>query len=150
MDKVTASEAKQAFGNVLARAAVAPVAIEKHGKVVAAMVSPVWLERSQQWDERTHARREQKAVEQRRLMAHQRVAIALLSLPEPGRRRLLQAARREVRRWQEGQLCSRDYIDRWNEWLALPKAQLVERMCSDAGGWGQAMRQNSPFAIVQA
>jgi hypothetical protein len=149
MDKVTASEAKQAFGNVLARAAVAPVAIEKHGKVVAAMVSPAWLERSQQWDERTHARREQKAVEQGRLMAHQRVAIALLSLPEPGRRRLLQAARREVRRWQDGQLCSRDYIDRWNEWLALPKAQLVERMCSDAGGWGQAMRQNSPFAILQ-
>jgi hypothetical protein len=88
-------------------------------------------------------------VEQGRLMAHQRVAIALLSLPEPGRRRLLQAARREVRRWQDGQLCSRDYIDRWNEWLALPKAQLVERMCSDAGGWGQAMRQNSPFAILQ-
>lgn len=51
MDKVTASEAKQAFGNVLARAAVSPVAIEKHGKVVAAMVSPAWLERSQQWDD---------------------------------------------------------------------------------------------------
>ena len=80
------------------------MAIEKHGKIAAAMVSPAWLERSQQWDERTHARREQKAVEQGRLMAHQRVAIALLSLPEPGRRRLLQAARREVQRWPFSQV----------------------------------------------
>jgi len=149
MDKVTASEAKQAFGNVLARAAHLPVAIEKHGKVVAAMVPPEWLERSQQWDERKQARQKQSAIEQNRLMAHQRTGIALLSLPQAQRRRLVQAARREVRRWQKLQLCSEDYIERWNEWLALPRVQLVERMCSDAGGWGNAMRQNSPFAILQ-
>ncbi|MEO7640924.1 MAG: type II toxin-antitoxin system Phd/YefM family antitoxin, partial [Ramlibacter sp.] len=111
-------------------------------------VSPEWLERSQQWDERRRARQGQKAVEQNRLMAHQRAGIALLSLPAPQRLRLLQAARREVRRWQNLQLCSQDYIDRWNEWLALPRVQLVERMCSDAGGWGNAMRQNSPFGAL--
>ena len=38
MDKVTASLAKQNFGQVLELAASAPVAIERHGKVVAAMV----------------------------------------------------------------------------------------------------------------
>jgi hypothetical protein len=149
MDKITASDAKQGFGNVLARAAIAPVAIEKHGKIVAAMVPPEWLERSQQWDGRRQAREEQKKVEQNRLMAHQRVGIALLSRPEDERRRLLQAAKREVRRWQERSLCSQDYIDRWNQWLALPRAQLVERMCSDADGWGNAMRQNSPFGAVK-
>lgn len=33
MDKITASDAKQNVGNLLVRAAIAPVAIEKHGKV---------------------------------------------------------------------------------------------------------------------
>lgn len=148
MDKITASDAKQNFGNVLARAAIAPVAIEKHGKVVAAMVPPGWLERSYQLDDRRLAREEQKKVEQNRLMAHQRTGIALLSGARQ-KNELLKAARQEVRRWQERQLCSQDYIDRWNEWLLLPAPELVERMCSDAQGWGNAMRQNSPFAAMQ-
>jgi hypothetical protein len=53
----------------------------------------------------------------------------------------------EVQRWEDGALCSADYIERWRQWLALPVASLVQVMCSDAEGWGRAMRQNSPFAV---
>ena len=145
VDKVTASFAKQSFGNILQRAAMAPVGIEKHGKLIAAMVPADWLARVDPLEERKRAREAQKRVEQNRLMAHQKVAIELLSRPER-RRRLMAAARGELKKWSDKKLCSQDYIDRWAEWLALPAPELAERMCSDADGWGIAMRQNSPFA----
>jgi len=80
-------------------------------------------------------------------MAHQRIGIELLSRRER-KKQLLEAARREVRRWSQRNLCSQDYIDRWTVWLCLPDVELVERMCSDANGWGKAMRQNSPFGVA--
>ena len=147
MDKISASAAKQNFGDVLARAAVAPVGIEKHGKLVAAIVAPEWLRRAELLDERKQAREQQQRVEERRLAAHQRIAIELLS-DKARRKYLLDAARREVRRWSEERLCSQDYIDRWSEWLQLPAAALATLMCSDAEGWGKAMRQNSPFGVL--
>ena len=147
MDKTTASEAKQRFGDLLERAIASPVAIEKHGKIVAAMVPASWLGRAEVLDERKQARERQRRVELDRLMAHQRVGIELLS--SPGRKKeLLSVARREVRKWAELGLCSQDYIDRWGEWLSLPVPELVQQMCSDAGGWGNAMRQNSPFGVA--
>jgi len=145
MDKVTASAAKQNFGQVLELAATVPVGIERHGKLVAAMVPPQWLDRAPLLDERRRARDDQMRVEQNRLMAHQRIGIDLLARKDR-RKLLLAAARLEVKRWAAQRLCSQDYIERWSEWLALPVADLVERMCSDAEGWGTAMRQNSPFA----
>lgn len=147
MDKVSASDAKQRFGEVLERASAAPVAIERHGRVVAAMVPAHWLASQDLLDERRRAREQQRLIEQRRLMAHQRIGIELLTKPRSGQR-LLAGARREVRRWADQRLCSQDYIDRWTEWLALPEAKLVALMCSDADGWGNAMRQNSPFGAV--
>ena len=147
MDKVSASAAKQNFGHVLELAAAGPVGIERHGKLVAALVPPDWLRRAELLDERRQAREQQQRVEQNRLMAHQRIGIELLARKER-RKPMLDAARREVRRWSQQNLCSQDYIDRWNEWLALPEAELVERMCSDADGWGKAMRQNSPFGVA--
>ena len=147
MDKVTASVAKQNFGQLLERAATAPVGIERHGKLVAALVPPQWLERASPLDERRRARDAQQRVEQGRLMAHQRIGIDLLVHKER-KRLLLGAARREVKRWAEQGLCSQDYIDRWSKWLALPLMDLVQCMCSDAEGWGTAMRQNSPFAAA--
>ncbi len=147
MDKVTASAAKQNFGRVLERAATGPVGIERHGKLVAALVPPQWLERAPQLDERQRARADQQRVEQARLMAHQRIGIALLAHKDQ-QKQLLGAARREVQRWAAQRLCSQDYIDRWSEWLALSTPDLVERMCSDADGWGTAMRQNSPFGVA--
>lgn len=147
MDKITATAAKQNFGDALARAASAPLGIERHGRVVAALVPAQWLDNSHRLDDRRRAREQQKQVEQARLMAHQRVAIELLADPQE-RRRLLALARVEVQRWRDLALCSDDYIQRWTEWLALPVTDLARRMCSDAGGWGTAMRQNSPFAVL--
>ena len=147
MDKFTASAARQNFGQLLERAATAPVGIERRGKLVAALVPPHWLAQSPLLDERRRAREDQQRVEQLRLMAHQRIGIELLG-HKVRRKLLLDGARREVRRWSEQGLCSSDYIERWNEWLALPTIELVDRMCSDAEGWGAAMRQSSPFAAA--
>jgi len=147
MKRVTASAARQNFGQLLERAAKAPVGIERHGKLVAVLGPPVWAGSDPALAERRRAREEQQRVEKERLLAHQRIGIELLA-HRARRTRLLQAARAEVVRWSAERLCSQDYVDRWSEWLALPVAELVERMCSDADGWGPAMRQNSPFATA--
>jgi antitoxin (DNA-binding transcriptional repressor) of toxin-antitoxin stability system len=148
MDTVTASHVKQNFGEVLARAALGPVGVERHRKLVAAIVPPQWLARGEALDERGAARAAQQQAELRRLAAHQQLALELLCAPLPAQRRRIAAALREVDRWEAAQLCSSDYIERWRLWLGLPVKQLVQRMCSDAGGWGQAMRQNSPFTAA--
>jgi antitoxin (DNA-binding transcriptional repressor) of toxin-antitoxin stability system len=148
MDLVAASHVKQNFGEVLARAAVGPVGVERHRKLVAAIVPPEWLAQHDARGDRVRAREAQQQVEQQRLMRHQRIAIDLLCAAPARQRASVAAARREVDRWEEGQLCSEDYIRRWREWLSLPVRELALCMCSDAQGWGRAMRQNSPFTAV--
>ena len=148
MNIVAASRVKQNFGEILALAASAPQGIERHGKLVAALVSPEWLARQSGLDERRAARAAQQQVDQQRLLAHQAIGIALLCSTAAEQRSQLARAAQQVDRWQAQQLCSADYIASWREWLALPLKQLVQRMCSDAAGWGNAMRQNSPFIAL--
>jgi hypothetical protein len=149
MKSVAASYVKQNFGEVLARAARGPVGVQRHRKLVAAIVPPHWLARPDVvLDERRAARAAQQQVEMNRLMAHQQLGIDLLCASLPHQRKRIEAARREVDRWEKRQLCSADYVARWRAWLALPTPQLVQRMCSDAHGWGRAMRQNSPFSMA--
>ena len=94
------------------------------------------------------ARAAHRQVEEARLAAHRRVGVELLSAPSSQVRCRIAAANRDVDRWEARGLCSRDYIDRWRQWLALPTPELVKVMCSDARGWGKAMRQNSPFLAL--
>ena len=148
MNIVAASRVKQNFGEILALAASAPQGIERHGKLVAALVPPDWLGRQSGLDERRAARAVQQQVDQQRLLAHQAIGIALLCSTAADQRSQLAGAAQQVDRWQAQQLCSADYIARWRQWLALPLKQLVQRMCSDAAGWGNAMRQNSPFSAL--
>jgi len=148
MDIVAASHVKQNFGEVLARAAQSPVGDERHRKLVAAIVPPHWLLQHEALDERRAARAAQQQVELKRLMAHQQLGIELLCAEPAQLRRHIESARREIDRWEDMQLCSADYIARWRTWLELPVRQLVQRMCSQAEGWGRAMRQNSPFAAA--
>ena len=150
MNTVAASHVKQNFGEVLALAARGPVGVERHRKLVAAIVPPDWLGRQEVMDERRAARAAQQQVELRRLIAHQQIGIELLCAPRGEQRARVAAALHEVDRWEAGKLCSDDYIAGWRKWLALPVRELVQRMCSDAQGWGTAMRQNSPFAVVAA
>jgi hypothetical protein len=94
---------------------------------------------------RRAARAAQREVELQRLMDHLQVARELSRAAPSERRERIDAAKREVERWETDGLCSADYIARWREWLELPVPHLVLRMCSDAQGWGPAMRQNSPL-----
>ncbi len=50
-----------------------------------------------------------------------------------------------VARWRAEGLCSDDYIRRWSDILQLPVRQMAQAMGSDLDGWGQALRQNSPW-----
>ena len=148
MDSIPASHLKQNFGEVLARAANGPLGVRRHGKLVAGIVPPQWLERPAAADERAEARAAQGRIETQRLTAHLRLGLELVCGAPRRRRSLIAAALREVDRWQARKLCSADYIVRWRKWLGLPVQQLALRMCSDAAGWGPAMRQNSPFGAL--
>ncbi|OIN93511.1 MAG: hypothetical protein AUJ20_04045 [Comamonadaceae bacterium CG1_02_60_18] len=140
----SASQAKQNFGALMGHLAQSPVAIERHQKIVAIVMSPEAAAATPSLQQA--ARTQQQQRELQRLMRHQQWAIALLCA-EPATQQLhLEAARSVVQRWQAEQLCSADYIERWQNWLALPVTELAQRMCSDSEGWGPAMRQNSPFA----
>lgn len=145
MQSISASFAKQNFGEALAMCAQGPVRIERHRKTVGGLVPPQLLDALEQHDERRSARLAQQQTEQHRLMWHQRLAIDLLCADAPGATEILARAKDEVQRWQDQGLCSADYVDRWRQWLALDMRALAQTMCGDADGWGKAMRQNSPF-----
>jgi len=143
---LTASQAKQNFGTLLSHLQQGPVAIQRHQKTVAVVMAPESA--SDAADPRVAARAVQHQRELQRLMLHQRWALALLCAKLPLRRRYLKAAQQVVQRWQDEQLCSADYVDRWQQWLSRPVAELAQLMNGDADGWGPAMRQNSPFATL--
>lgn len=142
---ITASQAKQNFGALIGQLSQAPVAIERHQKVVAVVMSPEYAASAP--DPRHAARAAQQQRELQRLMRHQQWGIELLCATPSVQKQHVQAARQVVERWRADQLCSADYIERWQQWLALPVTQLAQQMCGDAQGWGSAMRQNSPFTV---
>ncbi|HSO46238.1 MAG TPA: type II toxin-antitoxin system Phd/YefM family antitoxin [Rhodoferax sp.] len=143
---LTASQAKQNFGALLGQLAHSPVAIERHHKTVAVVMSPEAAKSV--IDPRRMARQAQQQRELQRLMQHQQMAIDLLCAPRPVQEKHIQAALNRVKLWEIEHLCSADYIERWQQWLALPVSELAPLMCSPAQGWGPAMRQNSPFTAL--
>lgn len=168
MQQMTASHAKQNFGELLDALAHGPVAIERHKKVKAIVCSPEAFKAQivggvggageavqesmppggQLLAERRAARAAQLLVDKERLIKHQRVAIELLLMPEAKQRALIEQARAEVARWRRERLCSPDYADRWDELLARPVADLARAMASESLEWGVALRQNSPWHVV--
>ena len=145
MKFVTSTQAKQSFGELLEIAANAPVEIRKHGKVRAILAAPGLFAPSGPADARRAARERQAAVEQSRLLKHHRVALALLTAAPADRARMIRRAREVVRRWSESGLSSSDYVQKWTSLLALPVKELAVAMTSDLDGWGNALRQNSPW-----
>ncbi len=144
---LTASQAKQNFGALLGQLVHSPVAIERHHKIVAVVLTP---EAAQSViDPRRQARQAQQQRELQRLMQHQQLAIDLLCAPRAAQHKRIQAALAQVKRWETEHLCSADYIARWRQWLALPVSELAPLMCGPAHGWGPAMRQNSPFTSLE-
>ncbi len=152
MQQMSASRAKQNFGELLEALAQGPVAIERHKKVKAIVCAPeAYRERGDAGravEERRAARDAQHLVERDRLIKHQKLAIDLLTMPDDQREQLLLRARAEVARWRRDRLCSPDYADRWDTLLNQPVEALARGMCADSLGWGPALRQNSPWTLV--
>ncbi len=135
-------------------AALAPVAIERHGKVQAIVAAPRFFSALQIQPDETAARRlarlDQTVIEKNRLIRHQRIAFDLLTVPDDVRAKMIGRAQGTVARWQCEGLCSADYIDRWSAILLLPVKEMAIEMTSDANAWGPALRQNSPWVGVCA
>jgi hypothetical protein len=148
MKTISASDAKQNFGELLADAAKGPVRIVRHGKAVAAMVPAAWLaQQPTQVNPRAAARAAQQALDLAREDKHRRIALALLTAPAKERKAMIDQAKRMVARWQAEQLCSSDYIEGWRAWLKLPAVELAQAMTSTDDAWAKPMRQNSPFVL---
>lgn len=143
MKSISATSVKQNFGAALAAAAREPVAIERHGKTVAVIMSA--SDAPNPGHERAQARQRQALVEAQRLIKHQAVAIRLLRAEPDEAQALIADALAVVQRWEDEHLCSRHFIDGWRRLLNLPPAELASEMCADVGGWGTALRQNSPW-----
>lgn len=145
MKPITSSNAKNHFGAVLARLKDEPVAVERYGKTIAFLVPANRRLLNEHEVARREARLLQAGVEKDRLNKHLRIGLALLSGPSAAVKSMLAGAQAEVARWERDGLCSTDYIDRWQRLLSLPAPELAQQMCGDAGGWGPALRQNSPW-----
>lgn len=154
MQQFSSTQAKQNFGQLMKASALAPVAIERHGKVQALVMSPALHGAAQvaqdSMTERRLARLQQAIIEKDRLLRHHRIAMDLLTLAPAESERLIQQARNTVERWRREGLSSRDYVDRWAALLVLPVKQLAREMVADAEGWGTALRQNSPWVGLHA
>ena len=149
MRQFTSTEAKQHFGELLKAAAHGPVAVERHRKVQAIVLTPDHFAAMQAQPDRQAERRVarlQKAMaEHERLIRHQRIAIDLLTLPRTGREQLIAKARATVAFWQAEHLCSSDYVQRWSDILAKPARDVARLIVDELDGWGPALRRNSPW-----
>lgn len=153
MQQISASQAKQNFGELLDAVAAGPVAIERHKKVKAIVCSPEAFkghsDRDQQLAERRAARADQALLEKERLIRHQRLAIELLLMTPAEADAQIAQARLQVERWRRERLCSPDYIERWEHLLSLPLPELARAMGSDSLEWGAALRQNTPWSALK-
>jgi hypothetical protein len=154
MEQFSSTRAKQSFGELLKAAALAPVAIERHGKVQAIIAAPCHFTQASLAQDGQAAKRlarlNQSLIEKDRLIRHQRIALDLVTLPPDDKDRMIQQAWAVVQRWKQERLCSSDYIDRWSALLKLPPTELANAMVSEADPWGPALRQNSPWVGVRA
>lgn len=95
---------------------------------------------------RLQARQEQKSREEKRKLAHARVAGVLRSASD--RQPVLAYALEQVAKWRNQGLCSRDYIEEWEGLLARPD-QAASVLVEDSPR-AVRLRQNTPFAAYLA
>lgn len=158
MQHMTASHAKQNFGELLEAVTKGPVAIERHKSIKAILCAPDTFHvtadgrssSQRSLDDRRAARAAQQLVEKNRLIRHQKLAIGLLLMPHAQREERIARARAEVLRWRRDRLCSADYADRWDALLNQPLGEMVQAMCSETLEWGAALRQNSPWHVIES
>lgn len=147
MDKISATDAKNSFAAVIARAVKGErIEIARHGRVVA-VVAPAGSFAAPA-DLRATALRHQQLTELQRLSRHQTYAIQLLTATHAQVTIWRKQARAAVDRWEQRGSCSREFIEGWRGLLKLPVAEMSRKMCGNLDGWGPAMRQNSPWTLV--
>lgn len=154
MPSFSSSDAKQQFGQLLKQAASGPVAIEKHGKIAAYVVSPESFSLAQnigaEKSARQLARANQAMIEQNRLIRHHKIAFDLATLDDDQLAQLIGDAQAVVARWRAERICSADYIQKWATILSMQPRQMASAIVSDVDGWGPSLRQNSPWVGVHA
>lgn len=154
MNQFSSTDAKQRFGQLIKASAYAPVAVEKHGKVQAIVVSPEFFDRAEknntEGSARQLARVKQAMIEKDRLIRHQKIAFDLATSAPDKRNSMIKEARAMVQRWRVERLCSSDYIERWEKILKMKPQAMAATMVSDADGWGPSLRQNSPWVGLHA
>lgn len=155
LPQIPATQAKQAFGEMLDRLRTSKaMAITSHGRIKAVVsTQEMWAEREEQFAhatdlmERKLARAQQAQVELERLQRHAHLAVDMLASSAAQRALIVNDAKARVARWKAHGLCSKDYIDRWELLLSLPVRELAKEMIGDCDGWGNALRQNTPFSL---
>lgn len=157
--RISATQAKQAFGEMLDRLREEPtLAITSHGRIKALISTPQAWSAQRGADtsareaidamERKLARARQSALEAERLQRHAELAIDLLNAAPERQQALIGQARDMVRKWRDDHLVSADYIERWERLLDLPVGQMARELVGDCDGWGRALRQNTPFVLA--
>ncbi|MFM0399681.1 hypothetical protein PQR37_34410 [Paraburkholderia nemoris] len=91
----------------------------------------------------TIARQQQAERENRRLAAH--ASVAALLRAGSGVEAVVGAARDQIKKWQSGALCSRDYIEDWENVISQGPNRIAE-VLEEQSAFGMRMRQNTPFA----
>jgi len=96
-------------------------------------------------------RRQARADNQAKLAAsrekHLKLAVTL-ALGGSEAMSLKASALRMVRLWQEKDLCSPVYIERWLKILDAEPQQVAHNLLTMDDEWGPALRQNTPFAMA--
>lgn len=139
----TATAAKQRFGELLERAARGPVAIVRHGRVVAYVVPP---EAAAPPQAGTEAMLRARALQTDKDDARRRDHLAFAKTVSPRDRT---RARAIVARWEAEKLCSPVYIKAWRALLALPRAALRGKL-EGRDNFTRVLLANSPLTPLIA
>lgn len=139
----TATAAKQRFGELLERAARGPVAIVRHGRVVAYVVPP---EAAAPPQAGTEAMLRARAVQAGKDEARRRDHLAFANTMSPRERT---RARAIVTRWEAEKLCSPAYIKAWRALLRLPRAALRGKL-EVRDNFTRVLLANSPLTPLIA
>ena len=121
-----------------------PVQTDVLDRLFAALESDARMPGDAGLESRRQARLEQRLGIEERRSRHLRLALQLAGDPRSAAQ-LVAKATRVVDLWRRKRTCSPFYIERWSQLLALPPAQLANRMAS-LGEWEDALFQNTPWS----
>lgn len=121
--------------------------IEQTAHVLGAQIGLV--AESAEMGRRRQARLDQQAKLAASREKHLKIAVQF-AMGGPEANALKADALRMVALWQEKQLCSPVYIERWQEILEAEPRQVAQNILAMDDEWGPALRQNTPFAMAGA